>query len=228
MLQSRKDLVHFILVGFFIANAILAELVGGKVFVLGGLSFGWIELPEIILSVGVILWPIVFLTTDILNEYFGKDAVKRLTWFTAGLILYCFAMLYIIQSVPSWKNSPISADVFAKVFSQSMWIIAGSLIAFLLSQLIDIMTFLFLKKITQGTHLWLRATGSTVVSQLVDTFCVGFIGFVLPGSLDIDQYLRVSLGNYFYKFIIAVSVTPLIYVIHFILDRYMLDTKDLT
>ncbi len=225
---TRKQLVFFILGGFFLTNAILGELTGGKLFSLPGLDLGPFSLPGVVLSIGVIPWPVVFITTDLVNEYFGKRGVRQLTFLAVAMISYAFVILYLAMFVPAWNQSPISGEMFAKVFGQSMWIIGGSLAAFLTSQLVDVFVFHFLRNRTGHRLLWLRATGSTFVSQLFDSFIVGFIAFRLPAILNVSGYnltgedfLRIAAGNYLYKVFIAILITPLIYLAHGAIDRFL-------
>ncbi len=228
MPTTRRDWIYFILGGFFLTNAILGELTGGKLFSMPAYGLGWTGLTEVVLSIGVIPWPVVFITTDLINEYFGQAGVRRLTFLAVGMICYAFIVLFAAIQVPAWESSPVPHDTFAKVFGQSMWIIVGSLAAFLIAQLLDVTLFQALKRYTAGRMLWLRATGSTVISQLVDTFVVLFVGFRLPAMLGVPGYeltwskfAQVAIGNYSYKLLIAVLITPLIYLIHGLIDRFL-------
>lgn len=221
MPTSRRDLVYFILGGFFLTNAILGELTGGKLFTLPPYGLRWTGLTEIVLSIGVIPWPVVFITTDLVNEYYGKLGVRRLTILAVGMISYSFIMLYLMLLVPAWQRSPVSAEAFHAVFGQSMWIIVGSIVAFLIAQFVDVVVFWFVRKRTGHRLLWLRATGSTAVSQLVDTFVILFIAFVIPGKLNAVEFLRLACGNYSYKLLIAVLITPIIYIVHGLIDRFL-------
>ncbi len=211
MLSSRKDLLFTILAGFFITNAIIGEMIGGKLIQIGVFT----------LSIGIIPWPVVFLTTDLINEYFGKAAVKRLTFLTAALILYAFILIFAAMYVPAASFSPVNNTNFTAVFGQSLWIIAGSITAFLTSQLIDALVFIYIKNKTGNKMLWLRATGSTVISQLIDTFIVAGIAFWLPGKLSFTDYMNTASTGYIAKLIIAVALTPLIYTGHFAINRYL-------
>lgn len=208
---SRRDLVFIILAGVFITNAILAELIGGKLIQIGPFA----------MSIGVIPWPIVFLTTDLINEYFGKDGVRRLTFLTVALIVYAFIVLYVAIQVPAAGFSPVSDESFQIVFGQSLWIIIGSIIAFLASQFVDVIVFWFFRSKTHGKQLWLRATGSTAVSQLIDSFVIIGIAFWLPGKVATSDFLKVAASNYSYKFLIAVLLTPMIYFVHNLIDRFL-------
>lgn len=210
--KSRKDLVFLVLAGFFVTNAIVAELIGGKLVQFFGLFTQ---------SIGIILWPIIFVLTDLINEYFGKDGVKKLTFITMGLIAFTFILLSLAMHIPATGFSPVSDGAFLTVFGQSRWIIVGSLVAFVVSQLVDVNMFWVFKRLTGEKHIWLRATGSTVISQLVDTFIVQFIAFVVPGKWSIDEFLVNASWGYSFKLIIAIALIPLIYIGHYIIGRYV-------
>jgi uncharacterized integral membrane protein (TIGR00697 family) len=110
-------------------------------------------------------------------------------------------------------------DAFSAIFGQNMRIILGSLTAFLVSQVVDVTVFHHIKKRTGNKHLWLRATGSTLVSQLVDSYIVLFIAFSSIFSWQL--ILAVGLMNYFYKFTVAILLTPLIYVVERRIEHYV-------
>ena len=209
--QARRDVVFLVLAGVFVANAVLGELTGGKLFAFGPFT----------MSIGVIPWPVVFLTTDLINEYFGRDGVRKLTFVTIALIVYAFVVLFVAIQVPAASFSPVTDEQFRAVFGQSLWIIVGSVTAFAISQLIDVVVFWFVRHKTGEKLLWLRATGSTAISQLIDSFVIIGIAFWLPGKVKTDEFLIVAATNYSYKFLIAVSLTPFIYMGHAVIDRFL-------
>ncbi|PXY38921.1 hypothetical protein DMB65_20420 [Flavobacterium cheongpyeongense] len=212
MFQSKKDLVYVILAGIFITNAIVAELIGGKLIYVG----------PYLMSVGILPWPIVFVTTDLINEYFGEKGVKKLSLITACLIAYCFILLFIALKIPAVKGDGLVTDgQFTAVFGQSMWIIVGSITAFLVSQLIDVTIFHFFKRKTGDKMIWLRSTGSTVISQLFDSFIVLGIAFWMTGKINTEQYIASAFTGYFVKLIIAILLTPLIYLGHSLIEKYI-------
>ena len=216
MFKSKKELVFIILAGIFITNAGTAELIGGKL----------IQIGPFVMSIGILPWPIVFLTTDLINDYFGKEGVKKLSYITAGLIAYSFIVLFLAISIPAAKGiSPVNDEEFQAVFGQSMWIIVGSIIAFLFSQLIDLQIFSYFKKKTGDKKIWLRATGSTVVSQLFDSFIVLGIAFWLPGKIDTETFLSSALTGYTFKLGTAILLTPVIYLGHYGIRNYLKDEK---
>ena len=221
--MARKEKLYITLAGFFITNAILAELVGGKIFTfeIPGMLF-W-QTTTANLSVGVLVWPVVFIMTDIINEYFGMSGVRRVTLLTIVLISYVFVALYFMGNTHAASFSAINDENFNVVFGTGQSIIIGSLVAFAVGQFLDFFVFHQLKLRTGHRHLWRRATGSTVVSQLVDTFVVLYIAFVLPGKWSNAEFLKVATSNYFYKLLIAVAVTPVIYAVHVMIDNYLKD-----
>lgn len=208
--MTKKEIVFIVLAGFFITNAIVGEMIGGKLLQIGPFT----------MSIGILPWPVVFLTTDLINEFYGKKAVRLITFITAALIAYTFLILFVGMNIEAAPFSPVTNEQFRAVFGQSQWIIVGSLTAFLFSQLIDVAVFRYFKQRTGGRHIWLRATGSTVVSQLVDTFVVSGIAFWLPGKITLAEFLQVSLTGYAFKFGVAVAITPLVYVGHRIVSSY--------
>lgn len=212
MFKTKKELVFVILAGIFISNAIVAELIGGKL----------IQMGPFVMSMGIIPWPIVFLTTDLINEYFGEKGVRKLSFITAALIAYSFLILLLAINIPAAKGiSPVSDDQFFAVFGQSMWIIVGSITAFLVSQLIDVTVFWFFKNRTGDTKIWLRTTGSTIISQLFDSFIVLGIAFWLPGKINFDTFISSALTGYTFKLGVAILLTPFIYLGHHLIKKYL-------
>ncbi len=211
MFQSRKDIVYVVLAGIFITNAVLAEMIGGKL----------IDVGPAVMSIGILPWPVVFVTTDLINEYFGEKGVKKLSIITACLIAYTFIVLFFAMKIPSTGISTVSSEQFNAVFGQSQLIIIGSITAFLVSQLIDVSIFHFFKRKTGERKIWLRSTGSTVISQLFDSFIVLGIAFYLPGIMDTKTFFLSAITGYSVKLAIAVLMTPMIYLGHSLIDKYI-------
>lgn len=239
--NSRKTNLFIILGSIFLTNAILAEIIGVKIFsaekTFGFEPVNWSFFGEYILdfnlTAGAVIWPVVFITTDIINEYFGKKGVKKISFLTAGLITYAFLVISLVtvltpaefwldvnSSAPDGSNFDISY-AFNTIFRQGLGIILGSLTAFLLGQLIDVYVFQKLREVTGHKMIWLRATGSTLVSQFIDSFVVLVIAFYVFGNWSISQIVAVGLINYVYKFSVAVLLTPLLYLAHSLIDRYL-------
>ncbi|MEN9697930.1 MAG: hypothetical protein RLZ56_1351 [Bacteroidota bacterium] len=238
ILKDKATRLFIGITAFFVANALIAECIGGKIFsleaVLGlppanftilgqsGLSFN--------LTCGVLLWPLEFVVTDIVNEYYGPKAVRRISITAVSLIAYAFLMFYLAMRIAPasfWVGSKVDNGVpsmqtaFEAIFGQGMWIILGSLVAFLVSQFIDVIVFHKIKKITGEKMPWLRATGSTVVSQLVDSFVVLVIAFKLGNNWSWSFVIAVCIVNYMYKFTMAILLTPAIGFIETRIENYL-------
>lgn len=212
MFQSKKDTVYVVLAGIFITNAVVAELIGGKL----------IHVGSAVMSIGILPWPIVFVTTDLINDYFGEKGVRKLSLITASLIAYTFVILYLAMQIPAVDGKNLVTDAqFKGVFGQSMWIIVGSIIAFMVSQLIDVTIFHFVKNRTGNKMIWLRSTGSTVISQLFDSFIVLGIAFWMTGKMDTPTFIVSAFTGYGVKLAIAVLMTPLIYLGHSLIEKYI-------
>ncbi len=210
-IQTRRDIVYLALAGFFVTNAILGELTGGKLFTLGPFT----------LSIGVIPWPVVFIATDLINEYFGRAGVRRLTLMTIALIVYAFIVLFLAIQVPAASFSPVNDAQFQAVIGQSLWIIVGSVIAFGVSQLVDVFIFWLVRHKTGGRFLWMRATGSTVISQLIDSVVIIGVAFWLPGKIQAAEFFTVAASNYSFKLIVALAITPLLYAGHAAIEAFL-------
>ncbi len=228
--KNKLNNIFIILTGIFITNAIIAEILGTKIF-------DFSLLKNFSLSVGVLIWPVVFITTDIINEYFGKSGVKKISYFTIILILYVFLIVFLSTKLTPntyWLNinstdnsgNPFDIDyAYNTIFLQSTGIIIGSVFAFLIAQLLDVFIFQKIKKITKGKFIWLRATGSTLISQLIDSFVVLTIAFyfLAPEGKEwsINQVFVVGFDNYTFKFFVAIIITPFIYLAHYLIDSYL-------
>ena len=222
----------------------MAEMIGVKIFslekVFGFDSMNWTILGVkdlgFNLTAGVLLWPVVFIMTDIINEYFGKKGVQFLSYLTAGLIVFAFIVIFMAIALPPndwWTSLSGISDqepalgldnmnlAFQKIFGQGLWIIIGSLVAFLVGQLIDVYVFQKIKQRTGEGKVWLRATGSTLFSQLIDSFIVLFIAFYIGADWDLVRVLAIGTVNYIYKFGIAIILTPVIYLAHHLIDSYL-------
>lgn len=235
MFFSKPKILFIILSVFFVSNVILAEFIGVKIFslekTLGYSPVNWtllgVENISFNLTTGVILWPFVFLTTDIVNEFYGVKGVRILSFLSVVIIAYAFIMVALaihLSPADFWvasKNSLNMQEAFQAIFGQGLWIIVGSMIAFLIGQFVDVFTFRFLKRYTKGKSIWLRATGSTLISQLIDSFVVLYIAFGLGADWSWSMILSVCTLNYIYKFFSAILLTPLIYLVHFLIVRYL-------
>ncbi len=239
--NNKLNRLFYILSGIFLANVILAELTGVKIFSLThflgienwALPFGDGKKLDMNMSVGILIWPFVFILSDIINEYFGRKGVQRISILAAILVLYCSVIIVISTKLPPaefWQQingkdasgQPLDINyAYTLIFSQGISIIAGSITAFLVSQFVDVYTFHWIRRLTGHKKLWLRATGSTVVSQLIDSYVILTVAFYIMGEWSFSQVLQVGTIQYLYKVSFAILLTPLIYLFHYIIDNFL-------
>ena len=236
---QKENKLYLILCIVFISTIIIAEIIGVKIFSVEKLlnieqfnsSIFGIEHIHLDFTAGVLIWPIVFILTDIINEYFGIKGVKFISFLSAIIICYFFIMIKLSISLPSsdwWINKTILSgeivnrdQAFTMTLSQGQWIIIGSLIAFLIGQLLDAYIFKRLKTYLNGRNIWLRATLSTFASQLIDSFIVLFIAFYIGDNWSFQQIMAVCIVNYLFKSSSAIILSPLIYATQYVIDLYL-------
>ena len=237
-LDDRAVRLFIALGAFFCVNAVLANFIGVKIFALEDTLriaplqwnlFG--QSGSLNFTVGTLLWPFVFVLTDTVNEFFGKRGVRFISWLAVALIVFAFIAAYAaIHVAPAgwWLTAAEAQGVpdyqaaFVAIFGQGMWSIFGSIIAFLIGQLIDVSVFHRIRNATGERMVWLRATGSTAVSQLVDSFVVIWIAFVLgPQHWPTSLFLAVSTVNYAYKMLAAIALIPLLYLMRHAIRLYL-------
>ena len=241
-MNSKRQKLFVILCGVFIINVVLAEFIGVKIFSLEfSLGLQQAKIPifgqifSFDLTAGVLLWPVVFVMTDVINEHFGVKGVKFISWLASILIVYGFIVTYFaIQLTPSawWvgvnqaKGVENMQSAFSVIFGQGMWIIAGSVTAFLVGQILDAIIFQKIKSMLKGKMLWLRATVSTLISQFIDSYLVLYIAFFLGSNWKLQTVLSIGTGNYIYKFLVALLMIPLLYFIHYLIKKYLKNDKN--
>ncbi len=243
-ISKAKSNLFFILSGIFIANAVIAEIIGVKLFSFEKtLGIPAAQLPwwngntlDFNLSAGVMLWPLVFILSDIINEYFGTEGVKKVTYFGVIIIAYTSMVLSgvnTLQPADFWVQTRTDFNIntaFTALFGQSIHIIIGSIIAFITSQLLDASIFQFIKKRAANTNgskgIWLRATLSTAISQLIDSYLILLIAFYWLGNWPIEQVLQVGTVQYIYKMGMTIVLIPLLYIVHAIIDNYLAKAEE--
>jgi len=238
--KTKESRLLLILGAIFVTNAILSEFIGVKIFSVEGtlgikkFDINLFGVPDLSfnMSAGVLTWPVIFVMTDIINEYFGVRQVRFLSILTSILIAFAFVMVGMamkLQPSDFWLTQRVDGEninmpiAFDAIFGQGMWIIIGSITAFLIGQMVDVLIFHKIKRFTGDKGLWLRATGSTIVSQLVDSFVVIFIAFYLNPAYHWSWQMVAAIGlvGYAYKFIIALLMTPILYIVHGVIDSYL-------
>jgi queuosine precursor transporter len=215
-LDARTRL-FIILAGIFSICLVIGDVIGGKLVETS--IFG----QTFTTTVGMIPFPVTFLLTDVLNEFYGKRAARFVTLLGFGLALLAYTFIFIAGAVPiadlargaDWKG--VTDASFNNVFLGSQRMILASMTAYIVAQFVDIGVFHLLRRVTKNRFLWLRATGSTLVSQLIDTVTISIVAWT--GIMTSSQIVNVIFSAYTLKIMIAVSLTPLIYLAHAALER---------
>ena len=199
---SQKLFVY--LCAVFVACLLLGDIIGGKIT----------RTPFGPISVGIIPFPVTFLLTDIVNDFYGRRGARFLTLLGFSMALLAWGLLQITTLMPTDRSTYFTQTEYAKIFGGSAQLFVASMAAFLIGQFLDIYVFHFWKGLTRSRHLWLRSTGSTVFSQAVDTITINVIfGRVTAGWAW--DFIGAKIGReYFIKFVIAVALTPAIYGLH--------------
>lgn len=239
-MTDKKLNIYLILGLFFASVTVTAESIGPKIvdvhqFIPFLKYLPFFNNRPLNISAGVLLWPMVFICTDIVSHYFGKKGVMRISYITAALLIFVFTMYYWASSMPPaqfWvdinaKNSNFNINTaYSLIFMQSTKIIFGSLVAFVSSQIIDATIYHQLRIITNEKLLWMRALVSTFFSQLIDSYCVITIAFYFMGDWTLNQIAEVGTSQFVLKLLIAILLTPLLYLVHFFIDLYLGDEKN--
>jgi queuosine precursor transporter len=217
MQLDRRTQLFVVLTGVFVTSLVVGDIIGPKLVEVDLGSF------VSVISVGMLPFPITFLLTDILNEFYGKRSTRFVTWVGFGMALFAFAIIQAALPLPwaPFTQAPgyqgTVQGAFDNVFGGSQRILFASMCAYLIGQYVDIAVFNGLKRLTQNRLLWLRATGSTLISQLIDTVVVGTVAWA--GLQSPATILNITLTSYAVKLLVAVGLTPLVYAGHALLER---------
>jgi queuosine precursor transporter len=217
----RSQQVFVYLTAIFVICLVIAELTGAMLFSFTmtlPLFLGGGKLP-VLLSAGIIPFPVTFILTDLLNEFYGSKGARFVTWVGFSMCFLVFGLLWVAQHLPLDEKTLITKEAFDMIAVQYSGMFLASLTAYIIGQMLDIQVFHWLRAKTGHRFIGLRATGSTLISQLFDSFIVCFIAF--SGQMSFADVVHVSWNNYLWKFIIAVLITPLLYLGHSFLTRLM-------
>ncbi|MDP3276587.1 MAG: queuosine precursor transporter [Deltaproteobacteria bacterium] len=224
-LFDKKTQLFVYLAAIFVSSLILGDLIGGKAFDVA-ISIGDFRYVQP-MSVGLFAFPITFLLTDVVNEFYGRKGARFLTFLGMWIAIFAFVLLNIAQVPNAGTNSYFQDNEFNKIFGIGGRLFVASIVAYLCGQFLDIHVFQFWKSLTKSKHLWLRATGSTLASQIADTFVINLLFWSVMPSLShtnprpMEWVLRKAVGEYVLKFLIALLLTPTIYALHNFLAHRM-------
>jgi queuosine precursor transporter len=217
MFLDKRHKLFLVLTGVFITCFIVGDLIGGKL--IGREVAGW----GFYTTVGMLPFPVTFLLTDLLNEFYGKRAARFVTLLGFCMGVLSFVIVFAAAQIPfaaftrQASFDGVTESSFNSVFLGSLRMIVASLTAYLVAQFVDIGVFHALKRYTSGRLLWLRATGSTVVSQLIDTVVITVVAW--SGGSVADKIKNIIVTNYGLKLVIAIALTPMIYLCHSLVER---------
>lgn len=209
---DAKQKLFLVLTTTFVTCFLVGDIVGGKLIQGNVLGF------EFTTTVGMVPFPVTFLLTDLINEFYGPKAARLVTWVAFSMALLAFGIVFVAGAIPiaeftrapDWQG--VSDAAFANVFLGSQRMLAASLLAFLVAQLVDIGVFHLLKRWSGSRLLWLRATGSTAISQAIDTVTITLAAWT--GVLSLPQMQNIMVSAYGLKLLIAFGLTPLVYLGH--------------
>lgn len=212
---DRSHKIFVWMTGIFLTCLIIANLTGSMLF---SFRLSYLKDP-VLLSAGIIPFPVTFILTDLLNEFYGKQGARFVTFVGFGMSILVFLFLSIGGVLPVDPRTVMPFETYKTVAALYSGMFVASLTAYLIGQLLDIQVFHLFRSITKHRFIWLRATGSTVISQLFDSLIVTSVAFW--GQMPMETILQLAMGNYTWKFVIAVAITPLLYLGHMLLRRLM-------
>ncbi|MDX2050761.1 MAG: queuosine precursor transporter [Polyangiaceae bacterium] len=217
MFLDTRHKLFLVLAATFITCLIVGDIIGGKLVQTHILGF------EFTTTVGMLPFPVTFLLTDVLNEFYGQKAARFVTLVGFGMAVVAFVVIAIAGAIPiapmaqaaDWTG--VTEQAFNNVFLGSQRMLVASLCAYLVAQFVDIAVFHALKRLSHNRYLWLRATGSTVASQLIDTITINFVAW--SGMMSVAQIVNIIFSAYGLKIMIAVGLTPLVYLCHGLVQK---------
>ena len=157
---------------------------------------------------GAFLFPLTYILGDVMTEVYGYRAARRIIFTGFGIGILAGLTFWLIQISPAaatWQNQA----AFESILGFVPQIVAASVIAFLLGQLSNSWTLVWIKKRTQGNKLWARLIGSTIVGEFVDTFVFTLIASL--GRLNFEEFLNYLATGYVYKTLFEVILLPITY-----------------
>ncbi len=214
--MAHRHIVFLWMTSIFLTCLVVANLTGSLLFSFD-LPFNTPIGQRVLLSAGIIPFPVTFILTDLLNEFYGKQAARFVTLIGFIMSLLVFVFLSIGEHLPTDAISPLTHGQYIHFSGLYTGMFTASLLAYGVGQLLDIQVFHVFRQWTGSRLIWVRAQGSTLISQLFDSLIVTFVAF--SGTLAVSDMAQLALSNYTWKFLIVVLITPLLYLGHTILKR---------
>lgn len=219
---GRADKTYVVLAATFAVVLVLTNIIGVKLFVLwpDGRP-GWIPgVGPLTLTSGIITYPITFLLTDLVSEFWGRKRADLMVMMGFGMSLLMLVMVQLALALePSdfWSDPELGwgpdemQEAFAATFKFPALLLGASMLAYLVAQLFDVRLYHFWWKLTDGKHMWLRNNGSTMISQLLDTIIVNGIFLTWGYPMEVGEVVEIIIAVYLCKVVLAILDTPLIY-----------------
>lgn len=216
---STPQFIYVVLTSIFITCLLIADVIGVKLFEIN-LPFEILGHKTIEHTCGMLTFPITFMLGDTINEYYGAKATKQTVYIGLAMSILTFFVMNVAQAMP-YLDKPfnVTPESFNMIFGSAKLMYIASVTAYLIGQMTDIWLFGVIKKATKGQLLWLRATGSTVISQMLDSFVVSYVAFSLGKTLTgqtpatPEEIFNIAVTGYGLKFAMSLALTPALYLL---------------
>lgn len=244
--NARRETVFLIFAGIFLGSLSMLNILGLTKMIKFQIFFN----IDVSLTVGVLAYPITFLCTDFISEFYGRKRANNMVWVGLLLNLWVLAILYIgdilppnldyydshgnlvipdyINGVYNGGGTPQPGYIFNEIKQMTFASTLGSMIAYLVAQFVDVHIFHYLKRRTNGKHLWLRNNGSTLISQLVDSFAVILIAHYYANAFHLKDspqefsgIMNFIFSGYIFKMLSALLDTIPFYLGTKFLSKYL-------
>lgn len=211
-ISDRSLFPYTILFSLYLSMVVMGALLATKL----------VQFGSVIFDAGLPVYAISFFITDIVSEIYGKQYSRKMIWsaFLALIVSFlCIKLVLVLPGAEAWQI----AGEFNTVFGMSNQIYIAALVVFLLSQYVDITVFAWVRKKTNGKHLWLRNNISTLAGGAVDAFLFALIAFY--GVYSMDVIWGIATTAYVVKILIAAFDTPFAYFGVWIMHRLYPELK---
>ncbi|PSP24081.1 integral membrane-like protein [Halobacteriales archaeon QH_10_65_19] len=211
--QATLAVPQLSLVALFVTGLVTAQVTASKVVAVGipvslPLTGDLITVPA-----AVFAYAITFFASDCYTELYGRRAAQALVNVAFAMNFVLLGLVWLAVAAPTFEFSPVAQGPFAETLGASTGVVAGSLLAYVVSQNWDVLVFHRLKERTSGRWLWLRNIVSTASSQLVDTVIFIVVAFALFQGLSTDEGLGLIVGQYLFKLALVGLDTPVVYLV---------------
>lgn len=199
--MKKIDRKRDFLFALFVGSMLIVNTLGSKITVFFGVR----------VSVGIFFMPVMFLITDIIGEVFSDKEAQHFVNIATIILIFYFLMTLLCIKVkpnPTWNFQ----SQYEVIFSSSMRMTLASLTSFFISQKLDVFLFGFIRKMTNGKHLWIRNNLATITSQFIDTTIFEFVAFYkITEAYTAGFIFSLIIPYWLFKVIFALCDTPFCY-----------------